>query len=194
MKGKRILIVTDLDVLPNAPQEKIGTPAPLEDAPVGQAPAAPPAMSNAPQSNANSFYGEKKPTPAPRQAPRANVQASRGGASTETHANIMPIDMISPYQNRWTIKARVTYKSDIKHYQSQKSGEGKLFTVTFMDETGEIRATGFNSEVDSFSELLQEGQVYYVSNCRVNMAKKQFSNVQNDYELTFQRDTMIEPV
>lgn len=63
-----------------------------------------------------------------------------------------------------------------------------------MDESGEIRATGFNQECDAFYELLQEGQVYYVSKCRVNIAKKQFSNVNNDYELTFQRDTEIEPV
>jgi hypothetical protein len=28
----------------------------------------------------------------------------------------------------------------------------------------------------------------------VNLAKKQFSNVQNEYELMFERDTVIEPV
>jgi replication factor A1 len=64
--------------------------------------------------------------------------------------------------------------------------------VTFVDESGEIRATGFNQEVDKFYDLLAEGQVYYVSKCRVNMAKKQFSNVQNDFELMFERDTEIE--
>jgi replication factor A1 len=37
-------------------------------------------------------------------------------------------------------------------------------------------------------------QVYYVSKCRVNIAKKQFSNVQNEYELMFERDTQIEEV
>lgn len=35
---------------------------------------------------------------------------------------------------RWTIKARVTQRSDIKHWSNQR-GEGKLFSVTFMDET-----------------------------------------------------------
>ena len=37
-------------------------------------------------------------------------------------------------------------------------------------------------------------KVYFVSKCRVNIAKKQFSNVQNEYELMFERDTVIEPV
>lgn len=35
---------------------------------------------------------------------------------------------------RWTIKARVTQRSDIKHWQNAK-GEGKLFSVTLMDES-----------------------------------------------------------
>jgi len=35
---------------------------------------------------------------------------------------------------RWTIKARVTQKSDIKHWSNAR-GEGKLFSCTFMDET-----------------------------------------------------------
>jgi len=69
-----------------------------------------------------------------------------------------------------------------------------LFNVTFLDESGEIRATGFNEQVDSFYEVLQEGQIYYVSNCKVNFAKKQFSNINNDYELAFERITEIEKV
>ena len=40
---------------------------------------------------------------------------------------------------------------------------------------------------------MQEGSVYYISSpCRVNLAKKQFSNLSNDYELTFERDTAVE--
>lgn len=47
--------------------------------------------------------------------------------------------------------------------------------------------------MDQFYDLLQEGQVYYLSNpCQVRLAKKQFSNLPNDYELTFERDTVIE--
>jgi ssDNA-binding replication factor A large subunit len=36
--------------------------------------------------------------------------------------------------NRWTIKARVSAKSEIKHWSNQR-GDGKLFNVTLMDET-----------------------------------------------------------
>lgn len=36
--------------------------------------------------------------------------------------------------DRWTIKGRVTTKSDIRHWSNAK-GDGKLFSVNFLDET-----------------------------------------------------------
>lgn len=118
---------------------------------------------------------------------------------------------------RWTIKVRVTQKSDIKHY-TNKNGDGQLFSCNFLDETaslaslfeyltdcrltgllrcrqqGEIRATGFNKDCERLYPLLEEGKVYRVSRARVNIAKKQFSNLSNEYELMFSADTEVEPV
>ena len=36
------------------------------------------------------------------------------------------------------------------------------------------------------------GQVYYVSRCSLKTANKQYSNLKNDYEMTFNNDTVIE--
>ena len=63
-----------------------------------------------------------------------------------------------------------------------------------MDETGEIKATGFNNVVDELFDKLEEGKVYFVSKARVNLAKKKFSNLPNDYELSLERTTEIEEV
>lgn len=131
------------------------------------------------------FYGntkqeETKPTPQPKQA-----------SSSHPSSHIYPIEGLSPFAHKWTIKARVTLKSDIKTWH-KATGEGKLFSVNLLDESGEIKATGFNDQCDAFYDLLQEGSVYYISTCRVNLAKKQFTNLPNDYELTFERDTVIE--
>jgi len=106
-------------------------------------------------------------------------------------ATIFPIEGLSPYQNNWTIKALVTQKSEIKNWSNPR-GEGKLFNVTLMDDSGEIRATAFNAVVDDLYPRLEEGKVYFLSKARVNLAKKKFSNVNNDYELGLEKNTEIE--
>lgn len=110
------------------------------------------------------------------------------GAGQET---ITPVNAINPYINKWKIRVRANNKSAIREYTNDK-GPGKLFNVTFFDSTGEIRATAFNQEVDRFYELIKEGEVYYISGCRVSMAKRNFSNVNNDFELMFNSDAIVE--
>jgi len=59
---------------------------------------------------------------------------------------------------------------------------------------GEIRATGFNETVDKLDPILEEGKVYRISKARVNIAKKQFTNLNNEYEIMFDKNTEVEPV
>ena len=66
--------------------------------------------------------------------------------------------------------------------------------MTLMDESGEIKGTAWNAVVDELFEKLQENRVYFVSKARVNLAKKKFSTVTNDYELSLDRGTEIEEV
>ena len=121
-------------------------------------------------------------------------QRATTNSSSTAHANIYPIEALSPYAHKWTIKARCTNKSDIKNWHN-KNGEGKLFSVNLLDESGEIRGTGFNEQCDQLYEVFREGGVYYITSpCRVQMAKKQFTNLNNDYELTFERETVVEKV
>ena len=131
------------------------------------------------------------PAPAPAAAPQQSVsrQGSRGGRSSA----IFPIESLSPYMNNWTIKALVTQKSDLKTWSNAR-GEGKLFSVVFVDDSGEIKATAFNQAAEDFHGRLQEGKVYLVSKARVGLAKKKFNNVTNDYELTLERNTEVEEV
>ncbi|KAF7719189.1 Replication factor A DNA-binding subunit [Penicillium ucsense] len=184
VKGKKILIIMDLEVLKELGEsEKIGEPKPLEvKAEEEEKP-------QATTISSNGFYGSK-PAGAPAQQ-QSRAQPARGPTSS-AHATIYPIEAISPYSNKWTIKARCTSKSSIKTWHN-KNGEGKLFSVNLLDDSGEIRATGFNDQCDMLYDLFQEGGVYYISSpCRVQIAKKQFSNLNNDYELTFERDTLVE--
>ncbi|TQV90333.1 hypothetical protein V2A60_004290 [Cordyceps javanica] len=176
LKGKNILIILDIEVIESfGILDKIGEPSAVE--------------SRAAETTitGNDFYGVKKEEkPTPQQQTMPSRPAMHAGN------NIYPIEGLSPFSHKWTIKARVTSKSEIKTWH-KATGEGKLFSVNLLDESGEIKATGFNDQCDAFYELLQEGSVYYISTpCRVNLAKKQFSNLPNDYELAFERDTVIE--
>ncbi|KAJ5097566.1 Replication factor A protein 1 [Penicillium angulare] len=184
VKGKKILIVLDLEVLADLGEaEKIGEPKPLEAKGEEEEKTQPTTISS------NGFYGSKLQGGPPQQP--AQAPAMRG-ATASAHATIYPIEAISPYSNKWTIKARCTSKSPIKTWHN-KNGEGKLFSVNLLDDSGEIRATGFTEQCEMLYDVFQEGSVYYISSpCRVQIAKKQFSNLSNDYELTFERDTLVE--
>ncbi|KAG6814572.1 hypothetical protein H0H92_000100 [Tricholoma furcatifolium] len=181
VQEKKLYIILALRVL-EATTEKIGDPKAI-DASEG-------ASTNA---NTTPSYPPAPIAPAAASSSRPPVKkeipvntAPKGG-----RGSIFPIEGLSPYQNNWTIKARVTQKSDIRTWSNAR-GEGKLFNVTLMDDTGEIRATGFNLVVDELYSKLEEGKVYYISKARVNLAKKKFSNLANDYELSLERNTEVE--
>lgn len=104
---------------------------------------------------------------------------------------VQPIDSLTPFLGgKWWIRGRVTDKTDIRTWNKPTS-QGKLFSFTLIDESAAIRATVFNDAVDTFEPLLVNGQVYYFSGGQVKNANRRFSNVNNDYELTFDRASEI---
>ena len=155
--------------------QKVGEPAPLNISPQ--------------QPRKDDVSALHIPAPAASSA-TAQPQSRQAG----NRANpVYPIAALTPYQNNWRIKARVVQKSEIRHYSNQR-GEGRFFGVTLMDDSGEIKGTAWNAVVDDLYEKLQENRVYFISKARVNLAKKKFSTVSNDYELSFDRGTEIEEV
>ncbi|CAL4100055.1 unnamed protein product [Meganyctiphanes norvegica] len=175
--NKKVLIILDLTVLQTGADvgQRIGDPQPFD---ITKKNAAPPAQPSKPAYQAPSV---QRNTP--------NVAASP--ARSQSGQSIHPIASLTPYQNKWTIRARVTNKSDVRTWSNSK-GEGKLFSVEFLDESGEIRATGFNQELDKFFDMLEVNKVYYVSSCSLKTANKQYSKLNNDYEMTFNKMTEIE--
>ncbi|CCU82334.1 replication protein A DNA-binding subunit [Blumeria hordei DH14] len=113
--------------------------------------------------------------------------------STAIHELILyPISDLTPKVYNWKIKARVTKKMESQNWNTSKS-RGKCFSVYLLDESGEIKATGYNDQCDQFYDSFQEGAVYHIySPCKIQLAKKQYSTLPNDYELFFDRDTIVE--
>lgn len=207
---RRVVIVLDMQVLERGEDvgSKIGSPVqykpgqapvqPVEPAPVAPMQNAmkenkqPAAAHSSPATNqGKSFYGN------PPAAPRTPVQNKNTGISPNlpltpggTPARVHPISSLTPYQNRWTIRARVTNKGGIRTWSNSR-GEGKLFSINLVDESGEIRATLFKEQVDKYFDMIEVNKVYYISKATLKTANKQYSNVDNDYEMTFNNDTQI---
>ncbi|KAJ4303358.1 Replication factor A protein 1 [Kalmusia sp. IMI 367209] len=184
VKEKKILIIMELDVLEQyGEHEKIGQPEALENVKSEPQPAA---------ISSNGFYGSRPAQQQPPQQQQRSLPVHQSNPGTSTHPHLYPIESLSPYAHKWTIRARCTYKGEMKTWHNAK-GEGKLFSVNLLDDTGEIRATGFNDVCEKLYPIFEEGTVYYISApCKVTLAKKQFSNLPNDYELQFERDTEVE--
>ncbi|XP_070773382.1 replication protein A 70 kDa DNA-binding subunit-like isoform X2 [Enoplosus armatus] len=110
------------------------------------------------------------------------------GSSTK----VISIAHLNPYQSKWTIRARVTNKSSIRTWSNSR-GEGKLFSFEIVDESGEIKITAFNNEVDKFFSLVEQGKAYYISKATLKAANKQYTTLKNDYEMTLHAHSSIVP-
>jgi replication factor A1 len=128
---------------------------------------------------------------------RQNVVSNRPPSGRDDYSQqiILPISKINFHVQRWTIKARVTQKSDIREFNSPKmrDGKGKLISVDLLDaQGGEIRATMFGEAVDMFAPILEVGKVYYISRGQIKAAYKKTSSLKNDFEITLDRNSGVQ--
>ena len=106
---------------------------------------------------------------------------------------ITPMNQLTIYTQKWTIKARVASKSDMRTFRNAK-GEGQLMTVELVDQQqSELRATFFGSAALKFHPFLQVGKVYTFSKGSVKPANPRF-NPKAQYELMFDEHSEIQPV
>jgi ssDNA-binding replication factor A large subunit len=136
-------------------------------------------------------YGRPSVGPPYQPAP---VYSNRGPvAKNEAPARIVPIAALNPYQGRWTIKARVTAKNDVRRFHNAR-GDGKVFSFDLLDaDNGEIRATCFNNVVDQFYDKIDVGMVYFITKGSLKAAKKNFNHLKNDWEIFLESSSTVEP-
>lgn len=102
------------------------------------------------------------------------------------------ISSLSPFKSNWQIQAKVLAKRPIHTWKNDKNS-GKVFNMDLYDKSAQIRATVFNDLVDRFYDKIHCGKVYLISNADLKDAKKQYSSINNNFELMFSNDTeMIE--
>jgi replication factor A1 len=179
--NSKIVVILALEVVSGPLDAMLGSPADVSGASqtfngaVPQGAAAPASGGHMPMAPAAAA--------APRMA-QPLIDPSTGQALT-------PIKELDRYLTRWTIRARCSQKSEERKYGN---GNGVLFSVTLVDETGEIRATMFNEAVARFSPIFREGDMYLISGGSLKFANKKFTSVKHAYELTLNADATVQPI
>ena len=65
--------------------------------------------------------------------------------------------------------------------------------MDLIDESGEIRATAFKEQCDKFYDMIEIGKIYYISTGTLKSANRQYSQLNNEYEITFKETTEVSP-
>ncbi|CAF0811887.1 unnamed protein product [Didymodactylos carnosus] len=105
---------------------------------------------------------------------------------------IEAINMLTKYLPKWTIRARVSNKTPVRSYSNGR-GEGKYFSCDLIDETGEIRAVAFGDECTRFYDMLETGDIYYITKGMLKPANRRFNTLSHDFEMTLVAQTSIRP-
>ena len=209
VSGKNIIIILSLDVIDDGPGHKIGEPTDVYSS-AGAAPTNAPRNAGgvAPmynRTNGNTGGGSNNNpytspgvkgnpySPSSKRSSNAPIvhQGSAAGVSPGGGPRITPIAQLNMYQNRFTIKARVTSKSDVRTWSNAK-GEGSLFSVELLDSSGmDIRATMFKEAVERFYSFLEVGKVYTISGGKLKMANPKFNTCKSNFEMTLDMNSEI---
>jgi len=188
----KLMIVAGIEPI-QACKELIGNPVPLGSVPEPKpektestTAAAPSATPPSPMKSTNRIIS----------SPTRQGQKVFTETTSSSDVTITPIKSLHPYQNMWTIRARVTNKSEMKEFARKTgTGTGKLFSVELIDAAGdEIRATAFNEVAEKLFDIMQVGHVYLISKGDVKMANKKFTTIAHSFEITFNATTVVSPV
>lgn len=190
IKSKRIIIALNLEIVGSDVTEKIGEPVNVETVNRAEPPA--PATVT-PVRNGPAFRGGPATAwnaqPAQKTAdisPTGVIPPARGNAG----GKYRDIQSLNPYQGRWAVKGRCTFKSDVRTFTNAR-GEGKLMSFELTDNSGSIRVTCFTDLVDSTNAMVHVGRVFVVSKGQLKPANEKYNRSTSNFEMTLGRESEL---
>lgn len=107
--------------------------------------------------------------PAGRQLAGSGAVVKFGHQVPTGNAHIIPIAHLNPYNNNWTIKVRVTSKTDVR--SGNKNGrDWRMFKADLLDNAGsEISATFFGDAVSLFFDMIKVCIVHILALHRITV-------------------------
>ena len=126
--------------------------------------------------------------------PQVPYQSSSGPVRyMQPMEQVLPMSQLTIYTQKWTIRARVANKSEMRTFRNAK-GEGQLMTCDLVDaDQSEMRATFFGTAAQKFYPILTVGKVFNLSRGSVKPANPKF-NPRAQYELMFDEHSEIQEV
>jgi replication factor A1 len=116
-------------------------------------------------------------------------QLNNFAASAE---HITRVNDINPFNsNNITLKVKVENKLNVRTYTNAK-GEGKMFSVDLVDDSGEIKCTFFNETVDQYEHMFEVGKVFIISRSGIKPGNPKFCRT--PFEMSINRNTIITEV
>jgi len=126
------------------------------------------------------------------------MNMNRGFGQQQSNSNFAPNDHITrvvdinPFNaNNITLKVKVENKTNVRTYTNQK-GEGKMFSVDLVDDSGEIKCTFFNESVDQYEHMFEIGKVFIISRSGIKPGNPKFCRT--PFEMSINRNTVIQEV
>ncbi len=208
IQDRNIIIILQLEVLGSA-DRRLGHPVDFEKSgvvPPRPVPATAPMYNRTNTASIGSTTATSTPVKSNPYSSPHNQYSPEKMRSNGGHAPIVaqgnspgatPITLISQlnmYQNRWTIKARIVSKSDVRTWSNAK-GEGSLFSIELLDSSGmDIRATMFKEAVDKYYNFFEIGKVYTIGGGKIKVANIRYNTCKSQYEMTLDVNSQIKLV